>query len=447
MAPDARYDSEDLPVEPLGKPLTFPFSGKTAKTRFLKAGMSERLATWDPKDLSARGVPTDKLINAYKRWGEGGFGIVMTGNIMLEPDQLEAVGCTVITLNDKPEGPRFEAYKKLAQAAKAHGSLCIGQLSHPGRQVQDRIKPDPVSASDVQLEGTILGMNFAKPHAASLEEIEEIIQMFVHASEYLAAAGYDGVEIHGAHGYLIAQFLAHTTNKRTDQYGGSLENRARLILDTVKRIRAACPKDFVIGLKLNSVEFQNGGFTPEESKALCAKLEENGLDFVELSGGTYESLAFEHKRESTKKREAFFLEFADQIVPDLKKTKTYVTGGFMTSGAMVKALDTVDGVGMARAICQEPRLPKDILDGKVKAAIKQRIDPIDFALTYIVSGSQIGMIGKDQEPIDMSKESSQQAFMKEMGAWGQAMAEDTEMKYAGYVDLDATNPNPYGVAY
>ena len=447
MAPEARYDSEDVSIEPLRRPLTFHFSGKTAPNRFLKAGMSERLATWDPKDLSARGVPTDNLINLYKRWGEGGFGIVLTGNIMLEGDQLEAAGCTIITLDDQPKGPRFEAYKKLAEVTKAKGSLVIGQLSHPGRQVAENLSKNPVSASDVQLEGNILGMTFAKPHAATEEEIERIIQMFVHAAEYLAAAGYDGVEFHGAHGYLLAQFLAPSTNKRTDKYGGSLENRARLTLEIARRIRATCPKDFVIGLKLNSVEFQDHGFSPEEAKVLCAKLEEGELDFVELSGGTYEELAFGYKRESTLKREAFFIEFAEQIVPALSKTKSYVTGGLKSSGAMVQALQTVDGVGLARAICQEPRLPADILSGKVKAAIKQRIDPNNFALTYIVSGTQIGMIGKDQEPIDMSQEALEQAFMKEMGVWGASMAEDTEMKTAGYVNMDSIKPNAYGVSY
>lgn len=447
MAPEARWESDDVDVAPLGKPLTFPFSGKTAPNRFLKAGMSERIASWHPTDISARGIPLDGLINLYKRWGEGGFGIVMTGNIMLEGDQLEAPGCTVISPKDQPTGERFEAYKKLAEAAKAQGSLCIGQLSHPGRQVAENIQKDPVSASDVQLEGNVLGMTFAKPHPATPEEIEEIIEKFVHAADYLAKAGYDGVEFHGAHGYLLAQFLAPSTNKRTDDYGGNLANRGRITLEIAQRIRKRCPKDFIIGLKLNSVEFQKEGFTNDDARDLCGMLEASEVDFVELSGGTYEVIAFDYSRDSTKQREAFFIDFATKITPALTKTKSYVTGGLKSAGGMVFALKSVDGVGIARAICQEPRLPADILSGKVKGAIKQRVDPNDFGLSYIVSGSQMTQIGKDQEPIDMSQEKYFNAFMKEMGAWGEAMSKDTAMETAGYVNLDPTGPNPYGVAY
>jgi len=197
-----------------------------------------------------------------------------------------------------------------------------------------------------------MGMTFEKPHPASEDEIERIIEGFTHSAEYLHAAGYDGIELHGAHGYLLAQFLAKSTNMRTDKYGGSLANRSRLIMEIAHRIHSRVPKDFIIGIKINSVEFQEGGFDTEECKELCAALEANDFDFVELSGGTYEELVFMHKRESTKKREAFFLDFAEVIVPSLKQTKTYITGGFKTVGAMVNALNTVDGVGLARPVCQ-----------------------------------------------------------------------------------------------
>ena len=182
--------------------------------------------------------------------------------------------------------------------------------------------------------------------------------------------------------------MSPTTNQRTDQYGGSLENRSRLIIEIAQEIRKRVPSSFIVSIKLNSVEFQDKGFDTEECKQLCASLETNQFDFVELSGGTYESLAFEHKRESTKKREAFFLDFAETIVPALNKTKVYVTGGLKTVGAMVKALDTVDGVGLARPVCQEPRLCADILSGKINGAIKQGMDEQNFGLTIAAAGSQ-----------------------------------------------------------
>jgi len=409
--------------------------------------MTERISSWDPNHFEARGIPSKNLINVYKRWGEGQLGTILTGNIMMEYDQLEAAGNPIIPRGAEFKGERFDAFKKLAEESKAHGSLIVGQLSHPGRQTGDTIQKDPVSASDVKLEGTIMGMNFAKPHPASEEEIENIIEGFAHAAEYLHKAGYDGAELHDAHGYLLAQFLSSTTNKRTDKYGGSLANRSRLIMEIAQRIRTRVPKEFIIGIKINSVEFQQGAFDTEECKELCASLEANRFDFVELSGGTYEELAFSHKRDSTKKREAFFLDFAEVIVPALTKTKTFVTGGFKTVGAMVNALNTVDGVGMARPVCQEPRLCADILSGKVKGAIKQRLDENNFGLTNVAAGSQIRMIGKDQEPIDLSKEDNEQAFMKDMGHWSDIMAHDTGMYSFGYIDIESIKPNPYGVVY
>ncbi|KAL8708056.1 MAG: hypothetical protein Q9220_006988 [cf. Caloplaca sp. 1 TL-2023] len=447
MAPAARYESDNVDASQLGQAIEFPFSGKTAPNRFLKAAMTERISSWDPQNLEARGIPSKNLINVYKRWGEGQLGLILTGNVMMEYDQLEAAGNPIVPRTAPFNGERFEAFKELAAESKAHGSLIVAQMSHPGRQCPESIQKDPVSASDVQLEGNVMGMNFAKPHPASTEEIERIKEGFVHAAEYLHHAGYDGIELHGAHGYLLSQFLSPTTNQRTDKYGGSLENRSRLIMEIAQGIRARLPSSFLLGIKINSVEFQDKGFNPDECKQLCATLEANKFDFVELSGGTYESLAFSHKRESTKKREAFFLDFAETIVPALTKTKTYVTGGFKTVGAMTNALKTVDGVGLARPICQEPRLCADILSGKVKGAIKQRLDEGNFGLTNVAAGTQIRMVGRDQEPIDLSQEKNEEAFNKDMGEWTSTMAHDTGMYSFGYVDIKSIEPHPYGVVY
>ena len=198
MAPAARYESENVDPAPLGKPLHFEFSGQTAPNRFMKAAMTERLSSWDPKSLSARGIPSKGLINVYKRWGEGDLGTILTGNLMVEYDQLEAPGNLIIPLDAEPSGERFEAFKELGDMSKKHGSLILGQLSHPGRQVGSGVQNNPISASDVQLEGEIMGMTFAKPHPASHDEIKHIVDCFAHAAEYLHKAGYHGVELHGA---------------------------------------------------------------------------------------------------------------------------------------------------------------------------------------------------------------------------------------------------------
>lgn len=445
-----RLPAEHVDGSPLGKPLHFEFANKTAPNRFLKAAMTERLSTWDAKDLPKRGIPTENLINVYKRWGEGALGLILTGNIMIDYQQLEAAGNPIIPQEAGFSGARFDAFRELSAQAKKHGSLCVGQVSHPGRQVESRIQPNPISASDVQLEGNVLGMQFAKPHAASQEEISNVIAGFTHAAEYLHKAGYDGIQLHGAHGYLLAQFLSQTTNRRTDQYGGSLANRSRIILEIAKSIRAKLPisTGFIVGIKLNSVEFQDGGFSAEECRDLCSSLENEGqFDFVELSGGTYQSLAFNHKRESSRRREAFFLEFADTITPALEKTKTYVTGGLRTVAGMVKALDSVDGVGLARPVCQEPQLCRDILQGRVDSVLAQKLDQQDFSITNVAAGTQIRQVGKDQAPIDLSRQENVDVFNRDMEAWGKKMAEDAaRMNMYGYVDIVSQEASPYGSA-
>jgi len=443
----SRYPSDIKDASPLGQPLHFEFSGKTAPNRFLKGAMTERISSWDAHNLEARGIPSKNLINVYKRWGEGALGLILTGNIMMDYNQLEAPGNPIIPLEAKMEGERFEAFKEMAEQGKKHGCLMVGQVSHPGRQVEQRVNPHPMSASDVQLEGEVMGMRFAKPRAMTEEDIKDVINRWTHAAEFLHASGYDGIQLHGAHGYLLAQFLSQTTNKRTDKYGGSLENRARLITEIAHSIRSKLPTSsgFMLGIKINSVEFQEGGFTTEEAKQLCTLLEEAQFDFVELSGGTYQSLAFAHKRESTKKREAFFLEFADQITPGLKKTRAYVTGGFKSVEGMVNALKTVDGVGLARPVCQEFELAKDMLEGKVSGALEQKLDQDNFGITNVAAGTQIRMVGKDEDPIDLSVQENVDAFMKDMGTWGQKMQEDAaDMNMYGYVDISSVKSSKYG---
>ena len=164
--------------------------------------MTERLATWTPQDdnfsLSSRGIPTDELITVYRRWGQGGFGVILTGNIMIDPSHLEATGNLVIPPNAPFSGERFEKFQELARECKKHGSLMIGQVSHPGRQVGDHIQKNPISASDVQLEGKVLGFTYAKPRPMKEEDFASVVEGFAHAAEYLYKAGFDGVQLHAA---------------------------------------------------------------------------------------------------------------------------------------------------------------------------------------------------------------------------------------------------------
>ena len=217
----------------------------------------------------------------------------------------------------------------------------------------------------------------------------------------------------------MAQFLSSTTNKRTDKYGGSVENRARIIIEIADAIRQRVTDPaFIVGIKVNSVEFQEGGFSPEDCKVLCGMLEQHRFDFVELSGGTYQSLAFQHKRDSTKKREAFFLDFAEQIIPELKQTRSYVTGGLRSAKAMVDALKTVDGVGLARPVCNEFDLPHKLITGEAASAVDALIDEQNFGLTNVAAGTQIRLVGKDKQPLDLSREDHLQKFNESMKKWG-----------------------------
>ncbi|KAJ4856656.1 NADH:flavin oxidoreductase / NADH oxidase family domain-containing protein [Trichoderma breve] len=435
---------EKVDPTPLGRPLTFEFSGKTAKNRFMKAAMSELQSSWDDKDLTKRGIPSKELANLYRLWGAGGYGVILLGNTMIEYDQLEGVGNHIIPLEAPFSGERFERFKDIASAAKEHGSLVYTQLSHPGRQVTDNIQPHPISASDVQLKGSEFG-SFAKPRAMEQADIDHVVNSFAHAAEYCYKAGFDGVELHGAHGYLLAQFLAPSTNLRTDQYGGSLTNRARIIFEITDAIRARVPdKSFSIGIKLNSTEFQKGGFTVEDCKVLCAELEKNNFDWVELSGGTYESLAFVHKRESTKKREAYFIEFAEMIMPELKKTKAYITGGLRTAAGMVKALEKVDGVGIGRPAAHEFDLPQKILDGVTDGAIKQLIGEDIFMITNATASIQMMLAGLGHEPLDLSRPDHEKVIQRAIEKW---LGNRQKGGLPGPLYIEGLELQPYGTAY
>lgn len=441
MSQSSRYPSEKVDASPLAQPIHFGFSNRTAPNKFLKSAMSEHLASWDDNDINKRGIPTKKLINATARWREAEIGVVLPGNVMIDLEHVEGPGNAIIPRDAPFSGERFEAYKAMAAAGKTGPNLIIAQVSHPGRQVGEKVQPHPISASDVKLEGFLMGSTFAKPRAATQEDINNVIEGFAHAAEYLEQAGWDGIELHGAHGYLLSQFLSPTTNLRTDQYGGSLENRARIVVEIAKEVRKRTKPKFVLGIKLNSVEFQEKGFQPEEAREMCSILEQNTFDFVELSGGTYESMSFKHSRESTVKREAFFIEFAELIAPVLSKTKVYVTGGFKTAAGMVAALKGIDGVGLARAFAQEPRLVQDILSGRVSSALEPAIPADDFQTSFAAAAMHIGQMAQDQEPLDVSIDSNVGLLKVAVGAWMQSGQPDYIKNSADFL---SAKPVPYG---
>ncbi|CAD5208321.1 unnamed protein product [Bursaphelenchus xylophilus] len=392
----ARYEvNEKVDVKVLGEQLAFKTSGRVAKNRFLKASMTETLATWDRDNLLNVGIPTESLHNLYEKWGNGGFGVVLTGNLIVDHLHLESAGNMVIskeTWSDR----KAEAYRKLAQVIKSDGSLAIAQASHGGRQSPEILVAHPFAPSDVQLTRKTFGLSFGRPRVLTLEEIQtEVIDRFVFTAQKLYESGFDGVELHGAHGYLLAQFISPQTNLRTDRYGGNAEKRAQILVDIYNAIREKIPAStgFVIGVKLNSVEFQNHGLGLQDAVTTAKIVDSTGFDFIEFSGGTYESWALT-PRESTKKREGFFVQFTEAIKPHLQNVVVYLTGGFRTASGMVKAIKdgATDGIGLARPIAAEPDLPKKILSGKVTAA---SVNPFehDYEKGYAIATTQMGQAG------------------------------------------------------
>lgn len=350
---------------------------------------------------------------------------------MIKYDALEAYGNPI--LPDNHDG-RVEAFAEVVKAAKAQGSLCVAQLSHPGRQGSKFLNPHPVSASDVHLQIKWAGNEFAKPRPLETSEIRDLVKQWGECAYWCWKAGMDGVQVHCAHGYLLAQFLSPTTNHRTDEYGGSFENRSRIVFEVIKEIDERVRKhdpSFIVCVKLNSVEFQDKGTTPEEARELCVKLEEARVDFVDLSGGTFEGRAFHHVKESTKKREAYFIEFAEMIRPLLKKTKVYVTGGLRSASGMSKAVleGSCDGIGIGRPLAAEPFLCREILEGKVAGAIENFV-PLPFNTQ--ASGTQLHQIGWGDSLIsDWSVES-------EVKRWEDANQKETDRKISILPKVDSS---------
>ena len=286
------------------------------------------------------------------------------------------------------------------------------------------------------------GMTFPPTRAATTDEIAHIVDAFAHAAEFLEAAGFDGIELHAAHGYLLAQFLSPTTNKRTDAYGGAnITNRVRIVTEVCAAVRARTRPGFILAVKLNSVEFQAEGLPTGDAAELAAVLQAAGVDYLELSGGTYEDFGFKRKKGSTAAREAFFLEFAERIVPALgpaggRRTKVFITGGLRSAGAMVSALDVVDGVGIARPSVQEPALARELLAGHVKGAIKP-LPPFeeDFKMSGLGAWSQMRAIGKGYEPFNLSDAGVVSHFLEDVGAWSVQVAQVGEkLAKVGYPD-------------
>jgi len=350
----------------LNQPLTLP-CGTALPNRLAKAAMTEGLA--EPGGLAG-----ERIIRLYRSWAEGGIGLQLTGNIMVDRRYRERPANVVIDGDQTDEA--LQGLVDWARAARSCGGRIIGQISHAGRQSPKSIAPEPVGPSAVAVK--LPGGLFGKPRALSTEEIEDIIQRFAHTARVLCQAGFDGVQVHAAHGYLISEFLNPRVNQRTDDWGGSLENRSRLLIEIVRAVRIAIGADRILSVKLNSSDFQKGGFSFEDCQGVVKLLDDEAIDLLEISGGNYEQprmmgmdglepLFEEDVRDSTRAREAYFMRYAARVI-ESARIPVMVTGGFRTVAAMEAALDEgVAMIGLGRPLCLDPDAPAKLLRGEVDA--------------------------------------------------------------------------------
>lgn len=340
------------PPDQLFAPLTLP-NRAVISNRIAKAAMEENMADGGQ-------LPGETLRRLYENWADGGAGLILSGNVMIDPTALTGPGGVVLD-----ERQPIEPFRAWARAAMRNGGQTWLQINHPGRQVFAAMGQDAVAPSAIGVDLGAYSHLFPVPRALDEAGIAKIVARFATTAKLAEAAGFSGVQIHAAHGYLISQFLSPLTNRRTDAWGGELHNRARLLLDVVKAVRAAVSPGFSVAVKLNSADFQKGGFEASDAVQVVRWLNELPVDLVELSGGSYESPAMQGAPQagSTGAREAYFLDFARDISA-VARMPVMVTGGIRRRPIAEQALRPIEGkpgvamVGIASAFAFEPKLPE-----------------------------------------------------------------------------------------
>ncbi|MNK52861.1 NADH oxidase [compost metagenome] len=348
---------------PLFLPLTLP-NGSVLPNRLAKAAMEENMA-------DAGQLPGAALHDLYRVWAQGGAGLILTGNVMIDGRALTGPGGVVLEA-----GTPLERFTEWAAAARSGGAQVWMQINHPGRQVQISMGGTAWAPSSVALDLGKHSKLFVQPRAMSEAEIAETVDRFAATAQAAERAGFTGVQVHAAHGYLLSQFLSPLTNQRTDAWGGSLENRARFLLDVVRAVRARVARGFAVAVKLNSADFQRGGFSENDAKQVIRWLNDEAVDLVELSGGSYESPAMQGRTADgrTLAREAYFLEFARELAAEARMP-VMTTGGIVRRAVAERVLgEGVAVVGMATALAVAPDLPARWRAGEDAAAQSPQVD-------------------------------------------------------------------------
>jgi 2,4-dienoyl-CoA reductase-like NADH-dependent reductase (Old Yellow Enzyme family) len=366
-------------------------SGTTLRNRIAKAAMEEGMA-------GGAQLPDERLISLYRRWGEGGAGLLITGNVMVHAEALTGPGGVV--LDDRAP---LEPFAHWAHAGKAGGAALWMQISHPGRQVQARMPGVAWAPSAVAVELGRQSKRFGRPVGMTEEQIHETTKRFATAAALAERAGFDGVEVHAAHGYLLSQFLSPLVNKRGDRWGGPLENRARFLLDVIRSIRTVVSSSFAVAVKLNSADFQRGGFDADDAARVIAMLAPLGVDLVELSGGSYESPAMSGRPADarTVAPEAYFLELAATLA-ETSPLPLMLTGGISRRETAEAVLESgVAMVGMGTAIAVTPDLPNRWRAGREAT---HRLKPINWSDRTLASAASMSLVRHQMRRITRGKD-------------------------------------------
>jgi 2,4-dienoyl-CoA reductase-like NADH-dependent reductase (Old Yellow Enzyme family) len=329
-------------------------NGMVLSNRFVRA------ATWEGM-ADDEGAPTPKLIKAMTALAEGGVGLIITSHCYVSPD-----GQASMAQLGMHKDEMIESMRSMTAAVHSKGGKIVAQLSHAGNFADERLSGmPPLVASDFE------GLARTPRREMTLEDIRETIAAFSRAALRAKSAGFDGVQIHGAHGFLLSEFLSPAYNRRHDAYGGPIENRARFLLEVYKAMRDAVGGGYPVLAKINCQDFIENGLTPGDSIKATVWLAESGLDAVEVSGGMLTERKLSPVRAGVDciEKEAYFQEEARAFRKQIPIPLILLGGirSFELAERLVKE-GTADYISMARPFIREPGLINRWKNGDLRKA-------------------------------------------------------------------------------
>ncbi len=320
-----------------------------------------RSATWEGM-CEEDGRPTERLVQFYKKLARGGVALIITGYTFVRPEGKQLPGKMGIHTDDfAPE------MKQITKAVHEEGGRICVQLVHAGGQTDSaNAGQQPLAPSAIKVE------QFAEtPKEMSKKDIDEVIEAFGEGARRAKGCGFDAVQLHGAHGYLINQFLSPLTNNREDEYGGSIENRCRFMQEVYRTVRKTCGASYPVMIKLNGSDFLEGGLEISDAVYAAKMLDKEGIDAIEVSGGTPASGEKGAIRTKIVKaeQEAYNLELAKEVRKAVS-CPVMLVGGFRSRDVIEKVLNSgvSDYISLARPFIREPGLAKRWETGDMEPA-------------------------------------------------------------------------------